>query len=92
MSLIWYLDVPGSHARISTIKTTSEVLHKRCKDRVWLKPLIILQVKYDFNFIKFPVKDRELEKSKKFLVFPWENYDVSIQDMFWGRVAIVLKE
>ena len=40
-----------------------------------------LQVKYDFHFIKFPVKDRELEKSKKFLVLPWENYDVSIQEM-----------
>ena len=33
------------------------------------------------HFIKFPVKDRGLEKSKKFLVFPWENYfDVSIQE------------
>ena len=43
--------------------------------------LITLQVKYDFHFIKFPIKDRELEKSRKLLVFPWKNYEVSIQEI-----------
>ena len=42
------------------------------------------QVKFDFHFIMFPVKDMELEKSKKFLVFPWENYNMSIQEIKKG--------
>ena len=50
------------------------------KDRVWLKPYNISS-KNNFHFFKvLPEKNREFEKSKKFPVFPLENYDVSIQD------------
>ena len=43
--------------------------------RVWLKPYNTLSKK-DFLFFLLTLK-----KSKKILVFTWENYNVSIQEM-----------
>ena len=51
------------------------------------------------SFYKIPcIKDRELEKAKKFLVFPWENYDVSIQENYshmsilgWVKESVQVK-